>query len=91
MGTLSRMSKKCRECPFRDKCDKKRMEGEAYYGEQHLAEATKNGIAESAAAPVLRETMEINIGGIVTSVYKDDIEKELYKAFREPFLMNYGA
>lgn len=33
----------------------------------------------SAAAPLLRKTMKINVGGNVVTVYKDDIEKELYK------------
>lgn len=45
----------------------------------------------NAAQPVLRETMQINIGGVMTTVYKEEIEKELYKAFREPFALHYGA
>lgn len=55
-----------------------------------LKEATKEA-GMSAAAPLLRETMEINIGGKMVTVYKDDIEKEIYKALREPFMLNFGA
>lgn len=33
----------------------------------------------SAAAPLLRETMEIHVDGKTLTVYKDEIEKELYK------------
>lgn len=48
-------------------------------------------ILESAAAPVLRETMQINVGGVMTTVYRDEIEKEIYKALHEPLMLNYGA
>lgn len=48
-------------------------------------------ILESAEAPVLRETMQINVVGVMTTAYRDEIEKEIYKAFREPFMLNYGA
>lgn len=54
-------------------------------------EPAKADNTQSAAAPVLRETMQINVGGVMTSVYKDDIEREIYKALREPFMLNYGA
>lgn len=48
-------------------------------------------LLENSAAPILRETMQINVGGVMTTVYKDEIEKEIYKALREPFMLNYGA
>lgn len=48
-------------------------------------------IPENAAAPLMRETIQINIGGVMRTVYKDDMEKEIYKAFQKPFMMNYGA
>ena len=55
-------------------------------------DACYNGHAVGVAvASLLRETTQINIGGVMSTVYKDEIEKEIYKAFREPFMMNYGA
>lgn len=55
-------------------------------------DACYNGHAVGVALlPPLRETTQINIGGVMSTVYKDEIEKEIYKAFREPFMMNYGA
>lgn len=82
---LSRLSAKCRACPYRDKCNHKEMEALAYL------EPVKADNMQLAAAPVLRETMQINVGGVMTSVYKDEIEREIYKALREPFMLNYGA
>ena len=44
-----------------------------------------------ASQPLMRETKAINVGGVLTTVYKDDIEREIYKALREPFSLNFGA
>ena len=52
---------------------------------------TRLPLLENSAAPLLRETMQINVDGVMTTVYKDEIEKEIYKALREPFMLNYGA
>lgn len=46
---LSRLSKKCRECPFVDKCQNKRMEAEAY-----AIPVTMPGVAELAQPIVAR-------------------------------------
>lgn len=90
MGSLTKLSEKCRKCPFVDKCDRNRMEAHCYRDEPMGIEAGKEaGI--NAAQPILRETMQINIGGVMTTVYKDKFEKELYKALREPFSLNFGA
>ena len=90
MGALTKLSEKCRECPFVDKCDKKKMEAHCYHDEPMDIESSKEA-GMNAAQPVLMETMQINVGGVMTTVYKDEIEKELYKAFREPFALHYGA
>lgn len=91
MGAISQMAEKCQKCPNRDKCDHKRMEACAYYDEPQIAANAGVSVGISAAAPALRETMQINVGGVMTTVYKDEIEKELYKALCEPFMLNYGA
>jgi len=67
------------------------MELCAYIDEPKIAKAAGIEAGISAAAPILRETMQINVNGIMTTVYKDEIEKEIYKALREPFMLNYGA
>lgn len=91
MGTLSKMAEKCQKCPDRDKCDHKRMELCAYIVEPQIAINAGVGAGASGAASALRETMQINVGGVMTAVYKDEIEKELYRALREPLMLNYGA
>ena len=94
MGSLTRMGEKCSKCYKRDKCNHKYMKACPYMEEE------RNGAADAgipagvtAAQPVLRETIQINCGGVMTIVYKDDLEKEIYKALKEPFSigLNYGA
>lgn len=91
MGTISQMAEKCQKCPDRDKCDHKRMEMCAYFDEPQIAMSAGIEAGVSAAVPALRETIQINVGGVMTAAYKDEIEKEIYKALRESFMLNYGA
>lgn len=91
MGTISKTSEKCQGCPYRGKCDHKRMEACAYYDEPQIAANAGVSAGISAAASALRETMQINVGGVMTTVYKDEIEKEICKALHESFSINYGA
>lgn len=90
MGTISKMAEICKLCPDRDKCDHKKMENCAYI-EPKTAMSAGADARVSSGIPGLRETMQINVGGVMTTVYKDEIEKEIYKALREPFMLNYGA
>ena len=78
MGSLSRLSKTCQQCPYVDSCKNKRMEALAYYPESIVANAAGN-IAAPMTKPILRETMKINIDGDLVEVYKDDIENQLYE------------
>ena len=90
MGAVTQLAEKCRKCPLVKSCGHKELEHLAYY-DGPLAD-TAAGAGASAVQPVMRETMRVNIGGITTTVYKDEIEKELYKAFREPpFMPRYGG
>lgn len=85
MGSLSRLSKKCRGCPFKEKCSKKRME-EGYLPEPMLASATMPSI-EELAAPVLKqhdyrnvkvaEGMEITID---LEELKEQMKQDFYKS-----------
>lgn len=42
-------------------------------------------------APILRETMDIVIDGNVVKVYKDEIEKELYKQLYSHLGLQIGS
>lgn len=64
---LSRLAKACRDCPFVETCQNKRMEALAYLP---MAAEASTQAGMSAAAPVLRETMTINAGdGTMVQVY----------------------
>ena len=86
MGSLTRLSKKCRECPFKEKCSKKRMEAEGYLPEPMLASAAMPSI-EELAAPVLKqhdyrnvkvaEGMEITID---LEELKEQMKQDFYKS-----------
>ena len=78
---LSRLTKACRDCPFVENCQNKRMEALAYLP---MAAEASTQAGMSAAAPILRETMTVNAGdGIMVQVYKDDIKRELEKHLYE--------
>ena len=81
MGILRKMAKKCRNCPVVDVCVNKEMEAEAYL------EPASTPFSESAAAPIMRETMDIMVDGHLQKVYKDEIEKQLQMSlFPERFI-----
>ena len=63
---------------FAKTCDHKKMEALGYFPEPLIAEVKATSASEMAA-PVLRETANTVIDGNVVKVYKDEIEKELYK------------
>ena len=78
----SDMQKDCNNCPSKEQCWGGKSVGVAYLDAD---------IAEKETQPLLRETTTINVGGVLTTVYKDDIKREIYKALREPFSLNFGA
>lgn len=75
------LKKDCETCSERDAC----FSGHA------VGVAVAQPMLQSAAIPALRETMQINVGGVLTEVYKDEIEKEIYRVLHEPYMLNYGA
>lgn len=82
---LSRLSKKCRSCPFVETCEHKQMEALAY-----ISEAAQVASVDTAA-PVLRETITIYIQGNPTVVYKDEIEREIYKNLHVGLGLQFGG
>lgn len=89
---LSKLSEKCKKCPKVDSCDHKYMEACAYLEMPKISMDVSQSISQSLSMPLARETMLINDGnGNMVKVYKDDIEKQIYKGIYEHLGLNYGA
>lgn len=87
---LSRLAEQCRKCPFKDNCKNKRMEALGYLPEPIVAEAGASSVAE-LTQPILRETVNTIIDGKVVKVYKDEIEKQLYKELYSHLGLQFGG
>lgn len=87
---LSRLSKECSECPFVEKCQHKRMEALGYLPEPILSPVVETSVAE-LIQPILRETMTIMVEGKHQIVYKDEIEKQLYKHLYSELELQFGG
>ena len=81
---LRRTAKMCRECPYKDKCDKKKMELEGYL------EPLAQPVTESIAMPAMRETIDIMVDGHLQKVYKDEIEKQIQQSLFPDMFIKYG-
>lgn len=84
MGRLRRTAKKCRECPFYDKCENKLMEMEGYL------KPAAQPLTEPMANPVMRETIDIMVDGHLQKVYKDEIEKQLQMSLFPDRFIKWG-
>lgn len=87
---LSRLSKECSECPFVEKCQHKRMGALGYLPEPVLSPVVETSVAE-LTQPILRETMTIMVEGKPQIVYKDEIEKQLYKHLYSGLGLQFGG
>ena len=83
---LSRLAEQCRKCPFKDNCKNKRIEALGYLPEPIVAEA-----GAELTQPILRETVNTIIDGKVVKVYKDEIEKQLYKELYSHLGLQFGG
>lgn len=95
MGNLTRLSKKCRECPFKDKCSKKRMEAEAHLPEPMLASATMPSAAELSAL-ILKEHdyRDVKIAeGMTVTIDLEELKKQMEQDFYKSIGLglNFGA
>lgn len=77
---LSKLAAGCRACPYVDTCGHKRMEAVGFLP-----------LFQSAAQPLLRETMEIRVYGKPVTVYVDEIEKQLTRELYAHLGLQYGA
>lgn len=59
---LARLTKQCRECPFVETCEHKKMEALGYLPEPIMADA-KAPVTADIAAPILRETVSRVVDG----------------------------
>lgn len=89
--SLSKLSKKCQECPFVSKCNNKRMEAYGYLEMPDLAIPSIENAAATMTEPILRETTTVFIDGKPTIQYKDEIEKMLYKHLYRGIGLDYGC
>ncbi len=87
---LSRLAEQCRKCPFKDNCKNKRMEALGYLPEPIVTETGVPSAAE-LTQPILRETVNTIIDGKVVKVYKDEIEKQLYKELYSHLGLQFGG
>lgn len=88
---LSKLAAGCRVCPHVDTCDHKRMEAVGFLPEPPLRNSAAQPAAESAAQPLLRETMEIRVNGKPAVVYRDEIEKQLTRGLYAHLGLQFGA
>ena len=88
---LSILAAGCRACPYVDTCNHKRMEALGFLPEPPMSNSASQTAAESAAQPLLRETMEIRVNGKPAIVYKDEIEKQLTRALHAHLGLQFGA
>lgn len=79
---LARLTKQCRECPFVETCEHKKMEALGYLPEP---------ITADIAAPILRETVSRVVDGKVVTMYKDELEKILYKDLYSHLGLQFGG
>lgn len=87
---LARLTKQCRECPFVETCEHKEMEALGYLPEPTMADV-KAPVTADIAAPILRETVSRVVDGKVVTMYKDELEKILYKDLYSHLGLQFGG
>lgn len=87
---LARLAKQCRKCPFVETCKHKKLEAVGYFPEPIMAEV-KATVTADIAAPILRETVSRVVDGKVVTMYKDELEKILYKDLYSHLGLQFGG
>lgn len=88
---LSKLAARCQSCPFVDKCNNKRMEAHGYLKMPNITTPSIEASCSSMANPILRETMTIMVNGKPSIVYKDELERQLYKHLYSGLGLRYGG
>lgn len=79
-----------RECPFVETCEHKEVEALGYLPEPIMTDA-KVPVTADIAAPILRETVSRVVDGKVATMYKDELEKVLYKDLYSHLGLQFGG
>lgn len=87
---LARLVKQCRECPFVETCNHEEMEALGYLSDPIMADA-KASVATDITAPILRETVSRVVNGKIVTMYKDELEKILYKDLYSHLGLQFGG
>ena len=79
--SLSRLCEECRNCPYVDKCDNKRMEalGELPLPDCQLAAVMAGNAVTPLMAPILRETTTMVINGVQRRD-REEIARRIHEA-----------
>lgn len=85
-----KVTKQCRECPFVETCEHKEVEALGYLPEPIMTDA-KVPVTADIAAPILRETVSRVVDGKVATMYKDELEKVLYKDLYSHLGLQFGG
>lgn len=87
---LVRLAKQCRECPFVKTCEHKKLEAMGYLPEPIMTDV-KASVTADIAAPILREIVSRVVDGKVVTMYKDELEKIIYKDLYSHLGLQYGG
>ena len=88
MGALARLSKRCRECPFKGECSKKRIESEGYLPDPMLVSASMPSTSEvPMPVAVKHDYREVKVAEEMTITI--DLE-ELKEQMRRDFYKSVG-
>lgn len=87
---LARLAKQCRECPFVETCEHKKMEAVGYLPYPIMADV-KASVTTDITAPILRETVSRVVDGKVVTMYKDELEKIIYKDLYSHLGLRFGG
>lgn len=87
---LARLAKQCRECTFFETCEHKEMEAEGYLPEPIMTDV-KAPVTADITVPILRETVSRVVDGKVVTMYRDELEKIIYKDLYSYLGLQFGG
>lgn len=87
---LAILAKQCRECPFVETCEHKEMEALGYLPDPIMADV-KTPVTANISSPILRETISRVVDGKVVTIYKDELEKIIYKDLYTNLGLQFGG
>lgn len=84
MSSISRLSRKCRSCPYVSKCSMKRLESEAYMVEPNLAAsaAVPSGAEMVQPMAVKHDYRNIKVSeGVTITIDVEELKEQMRKDF----------